>query len=92
MEGQVGRRGSSGARGARGDPCGAVGERGAEITSNGAPSRRFSVIGSFLRTPLRACKTRCRRLARRAAAGAAVLVLLALAKRIMMERCAMAPN
>ena len=45
-----------------------------------------------MRTPLRACKTRCRRLASRAAAAGAVLVLLALAKRIMMERCAMAPN
>ena len=43
-----------------------------------------------MRTPLRACKTRCRSEASRAAAAGAVLVLLALAKRIMMERCAMA--
>jgi len=41
----------------------------------------------FFWTPLRACRTRWRRLARRAAAGAAVLVLL-LVKRTITDRAA----
>ena len=47
----------------------------------------FSELLGFLTTPLRACRTRCRSDARRAAAGAAVLVLL-LVKRTITDRAA----
>ena len=55
-----------------------VGSTLCQIGGRRRPSRRvFDRLLEFW-TPLRACKTRCRRLARRAAAGcAAVLVLLA---------------